>query len=123
MNFKENRPIYMQIADRIADEVLSGALQADSRIPSVREYAATVEVNANTVVRSYDYLQQKGVIYNRRGLGYFVAPDAVKIVHDIRREQLLGYELKQVMRQLASIGISPDELKEIYANYLKSNNE
>lgn len=123
MNFKENRPIYMQIADRIADEVLSGALQADSRIPSVREYAATVEVNANTVVRSYDYLQQKGVIYNRRGLGYFVAPDAVKIVHDIRREQLLGDELKLVMRQLASIGISPDELKEIYANYLKSNNE
>ena len=123
MNFKENRPIYMQIADRIADEVLSGALQADSRITSVREYAATVEVNANTVVRSYDYLQQKGVIYNRRGLGYFVAPDAVKIVHDIRREQLLGDELKQVMRQLASIGISPDELKEIYANYLKSNNE
>lgn len=123
MNFKENRPIYMQIADRIADEVLSGALQADSQIPSVREYAATVEVNANTVVRSYDYLQQKGVIYNRRGLGYFVAPDAVKIVHDIRREQLLGDELKQVMRQLASIGISPDELKEIYANYLKSNNE
>ena len=123
MNFKENRPIYMQIADRIADEVLTGALQADSRIPSVREYAATVEVNANTVVRSYDYLQQKGVIYNRRGLGYFVAPDAVKIVHDIRREQLLGDELKQVMRQLASIGISPDELKEIYANYLKSNNE
>ena len=123
MNFKENRPIYMQIADRIADEVLSGALQAASRIPSVREYAATVEVNANTVVRSYDYLQQKGVIYNRRGLGYFVAPDAVKIVHDIRREQLLGDELKQVMRQLASIGISPDELKEIYANYLKSNNE
>ena len=123
MNFKENRPIYMQIADRIADEVLSGALQADSRIPSVHDYAATVEVNANTVVRSYDYLQQKGVIYNRRGLGYFVAPDAVKIVHDIRREQLLGDELKQVMRQLASIGISPDELKEIYANYLKSNNE
>lgn len=123
MNFKENRPIYMQIADRIADEVLSGALQADSRIPSVREYAATVEVNANTVVRSYDYLQQKGVIYNRRGLGYFVAPDAVKTVHDIRREQLLGDELKLVMRQLASIGISPDELKEIYANYLKSNNE
>lgn len=123
MNFKENRPIYMQIADRIADEVLSGALQADSRIPSVREYAATVEVNANTVVRSYDYLQQKGVIYNRRGLGYFVAPDAVKIVHDIRREQLLGDELKLVMRQLASIGISPDELKDIYANYLKSNNE
>ncbi|MGN0214762.1 MAG: GntR family transcriptional regulator [Muribaculaceae bacterium] len=121
MNFKENRPIYMQIADRIADDVLSGIFKSDERIPSVREYAAMVEVNANTVVRSYDYLQQKGVIYNRRGLGYFVAPDAVKIVHDIRREQLLGDELNQMMRQLASIGISPDELREMYAKYLQNN--
>ena len=123
MNFKENKPIYIQIADQIADEVLSGALQADSRIPSVREYAATVDVNANTVVRSYDYLQQKGVIYNRRGLGYFVAPEAHKIILDLRREQLMGDELLHLMRQLAMIGVSPDELRDIYANYLQSVNQ
>ena len=119
MNFKENKPIYIQISDRIADDVLSGALKPDERIPSVREYAATVEVNANTVVRSYDFLQQKGVIYNLRGLGYFVSPDAKEIVTNMRRESLLGEELTQVMHQLASIGVTPDELQRLYADFLK----
>ena len=57
MNFKESKAIYLQIADRICDEVLLGQYQEEERIPSVREYAAVVEVNANTVMRSYDYLQ------------------------------------------------------------------
>ena len=59
MNFKENKPIYLQIADRIMDEILCNVYREEERIPSVREYAATVEVNANTMVRSYDYLQRK----------------------------------------------------------------
>ena len=72
MNFKESKAIYLQIADHICDEVLLGQYQEEERIPSVREYAAVVEVNANTVMRSYDYLQTQGVIYNKRGIGYFV---------------------------------------------------
>ena len=59
MNFKESRPIYLQIADRIMDEIMQHAYSEGGRIPSVREYAATVEVNANTVVRSFDWLQQR----------------------------------------------------------------
>ena len=62
MHFKESKAIYLQIADRICDEVLLGQYQEEERIPSVREYAAVVEVNANTVMRSYDYLQTQGVI-------------------------------------------------------------
>ena len=54
MKFKESKPIYLQIADRICDELLQGLYQEEERIPSVREYAATVEVNANTVVRTFD---------------------------------------------------------------------
>ena len=61
MNFKESKAIYLQIADRICDEVLLGQYREEERIPSVREYAAVVEVNANTVMRSYD-------ICNRRKL-------------------------------------------------------
>ena len=63
MNFKETKGIYLQIADRICDEVLLGIYNEDDRIPSVREYAALVEVNVNTMMRSYEYLQQQGVIY------------------------------------------------------------
>ena len=53
MKFKESKSIYLQIADRINDEILQGQYAEEGRIPSVREYAATVEVNANTVVRTY----------------------------------------------------------------------
>ena len=83
MNFKESKAIYLQIADRICDEVLLGQYQEEERIPSVREYAAVVEVNANTVMRSYDYLQTQGVIYNKRGIGYFVS-----VASDVYKRQL-----------------------------------
>ena len=76
MNFKDNKAIYLQIADRIGDQILSGALTPEGKVPSVRELAAEIEVNANTVARTYDHLQQNGVIYTKRGLGYFVSPDA-----------------------------------------------
>lgn len=71
MNFKESKAIYLQIADRICDEILLGQYQEEERIPSVREYAAMVEVNANTAMRSFDYLQSQDIIYNKRGIGYF----------------------------------------------------
>ena len=61
MNFKESKAIYLQIADRICDEILLGQFGEEERIPSVREYAAIVEVNANTVMRSFDYLQSQNI--------------------------------------------------------------
>ncbi|MBS7374563.1 MAG: GntR family transcriptional regulator [Muribaculaceae bacterium] len=120
MNFKDNKPIYIQIAEHICDDVLAGIYRADERIPSVREFAASVEVNANTVVRSYDYLQQSGIIYNKRGLGYFVADGAAKIITDMRRKQILGDELSLMFSRMATIGISPDELQRLYTEYLNA---
>ena len=91
MNFKETKGIYLQIADRICDEVLLGIYNEDDRIPSVREYAALVEVNVNTMMRSYEYLQQQGVIYNKRGIGYFVAEGARKQILSMRRAYFMDY--------------------------------
>lgn len=118
MNFKDNKAIYLQIADRIGDDVLNGHLQADGKIPSVREMAAQIEVNANTVARTYEHLQQCGIIYTKRGLGYFVAPDAVKIIVDMRRERLFKGEMDYFLSQLKAVGITPDELRVIYQDFL-----
>ena len=83
MDFKEkDRAIYLQIADRICDEVLSGALRPGERIPSVRSYAAAIEVNANTAMRAYDYLSGIEVIFNRRGIGYFVSENAPEKIRE-----------------------------------------
>ncbi len=77
MIFEENnKAIYLQIADRICDDIMQGKYDSDNRIPSVREYAASVEVNANTVMRSYERLTSRNLIFNKRGIGFFVSPDA-----------------------------------------------
>ena len=121
MNFKDNKAIYLQIADRIGDEVLNGQLQIDGKIPSVREMAAQIEVNANTVARTYEYLQQSGVIYTKRGLGYFVAPDARKAIVRQRKEQLRERgEMDYFLGQLKAVGITPDDLKQLYIDFINA---
>ncbi len=119
MNFKDNKPIYLQIADTIGDRVLGGQLQADGKVPSVRELAAEIEVNANTVARTYDYLQQNGVIYTKRGVGYFVAAEARDVIVRMRRQQLMQGEMDYFLGRLKAVGISPDELKQIYQEFLR----
>ena len=118
MNFKDNKAIYLQIADRIGDQILAGTLTPDGKVPSVRELAAEIEVNANTVARTYDHLQQNGIIYTKRGLGYFVCPDAQEKIVVSRRNQLMQGEMDYFLGQLKTVGITPAELQELYSNYL-----
>ena len=115
MNFKENKPIYLQIADRIMDEILCNVYREEERIPSVREYAATVEVNANTMVRSYDYLQSQDIIYNKRGIGYFVAGSAREKIIALRRS------LPEMFRQMQLLDIPVSEISALYQQFLKEN--
>ena len=118
MLFKENnKAIYLQIADAICDEILTDKYPPESRIPSVREYAASVEVNANTVMRSYDHLASAGIIYNKRGIGYFIAPDAPEKVRTMRRQELLGGDLDTLFHRLHLLGITPAELANLYAGF------
>lgn len=117
MNFKESKPIYLQIADRICDEILLGQYQEEERIPSVREYAAVVEVNANTVMRSYDYLQMQGVIYNKQGIGYFVSAGASELILKLRKEYFLREDVDYFFRQIFSLGISAKELVDMYHEF------
>ena len=118
MKFKESKSIYLQIADRIGDEILQGLYKEEERIPSVREYAATVEVNVNTVVRTYDYLQGQEIIYNKRGIGYFVTAGAGERIVRIRKELFLNEELPDFFRQLQLLNISMKEIGEMYKEYL-----
>ena len=118
MNFKDNKAIYLQIADRIGDQIIAGTLTPDGKVPSVRELAAEIEVNANTVAHTYDHLQQNGVIYTKRGLGFFVSPDARETIVRLRRDQLMQGEMDYFLGQLKAVGITPDEVRQLYSNYL-----
>ena len=111
MEFSNNKSIYLQICDAICEQILTGALQPDERIPSVREYGAEIGVNPNTIMRSYEKLTADGVIYNKRGIGYFISPDARETVLVEHRKEFIENELPQILRRMKLLGIDFNNLE------------
>ncbi len=120
MILKKNITIFMQIANRICDEIIAGKYLVDERIPSVREYCLLVEVNVNTVVRSYEYLQREGILYTKRGLGFFVSLDAAEKIIAIRHKQFIDEDLPHLFHEMKLLGISVEEVMELYKKYSAS---
>lgn len=116
MNFTTEKAIYVQIADHLCDEILAGKFGGDERIPSVREYAVLLEVNTNTTVKSYDLLATKGIIYNKRGLGYFVTAGAKERILEERRHEFMEQKLPEMFRQMQMLGISMDDVEKEWKN-------
>lgn len=105
MDFHGEKPIYLQIADVFCENILSGVLKADDRIPSVREYGAQIGVNPNTVMRVYEKLTADGIIYNKRGIGYFVSPDARENILEAQRADFLEREVPAIKRKMELLGL------------------
>lgn len=118
MAIQDNRPIYLQIANMLMDRIVSEQYPTDTRIPSVRDVAASAQVNVNTVVRSFEWLERHGIIYNRRGLGYFTAENAARTIADHRREEFFAGEVDYFFERLRQIGMSPAELSRRYETYI-----
>lgn len=79
-----------------------------------------VEVNANTVMRSYETLARLGVIYNKRGIGFFVSPNARDIIVDERRRTFLGEEMPDIFNRLRYLDVTPGDLARMYQDYLSN---
>lgn len=117
----DNRPIYVKLADLICDRILTDEYRRLERIPSVREYAVSQQVNPATASRAYEILERQGVIFNKRGLGFFVTENATDIIRQTRQEALLGEESDIFFSRLALLGVTPDQLRHMYEQYLKDN--
>jgi DNA-binding transcriptional regulator YhcF (GntR family) len=114
MTFTNDKAIYIQIADRLCDEILAGKYKDDDRIPSVREYAVLLEVNTNTAVKAYEQLAREEIIYNKRGLGYFVTPGARKQILKVRKQEFMKERLPELFRQMNLLDITIDDVAEAY---------
>lgn len=110
--FKPDKAIYLQMSERLCDDILSGRYKAGDRIPSVRELSEMLEVNTNTVVRAYDRLTRLEIIYTRRGMGYFVAENALSLILAGRRKEFMDESLPELFRQMRLLGITIEELEE-----------
>ena len=114
MDFNQNKPIYLQIADSICEKILSGEYLPDERILSVRELGISLGVNPNTIARVYEHLQGMEIIYNKRGIGYFVAPDAPEKILQSHREEFLRNELPAMVKKMKLLGVSLEELERMF---------
>ena len=110
MEFDQNKPIYLQICDAICEQILDGRLAPEDRIPSVREYGADIGVNPNTVARSYEKLTDAGIIYTKRGLGYFVTAEARENVLQIEKKRFLEEDVPAFLKKMTLLEIDPKEI-------------
>ena len=113
MEFKNNKPIFLQIAEHICYEILGRRYPEGERMPSVREYATEVEVNPGTVVRSFEWLSQKDIIASRRGMGYYVSLGAVERIRQNLREAFFRETLPEFVRQMKNLGIKAEEVENV----------
>lgn len=121
MNFKEKEAIYLQIADHISEHIMLGKWKPDEKIPSVREMAGELQVNPNTVMRTYEHLQNQEIVFNKRGMGHYVAIDAIKKIKSIRKERFMQQELPDFFRSLYLLDISFEEMQKRYEEYRSKN--
>ena len=117
MEFQKKDAIYLQIANLMCERILFKEWPANNRIPSVRELAVNLEVNPNTVMRAYAFLQERGIIFNKRGIGYFVSSDGMQITRKLFRSNFVRNELPQLCRTLKLLDMDFEEFYSLYTHY------
>ena len=122
MEFRATQAIYLQIAEYVSEKILLGEWAIDDKIKSIRELAIELEVNPNTVQRTYDFLQQKGIIANKRGIGYFVENAAKTKILEIRKEQFFREDLPKFFQNIQHLNIDFKEIKQRFEQHKKAKN-
>jgi Predicted transcriptional regulators len=120
MRFNDTQPIFLQITDWVCERILARDWSPGDRIPSVRDLAVELEVNPNTVMRAYERLQQNEVIFNKRGIGYFLSEDAYPCVLAMRKAEFCEQELPLFFKKLSLLNISIKEIEEKYIQFQNS---
>lgn len=123
MQFEPTQPIYLQISALVCENILLGTWKEEDRIPSIREMAVETEVNPNTVMRTYTHLQDREIIQNKRGIGYFVTQGAVDRTRSIKREEFVAHELPRMFRTMELLGMTLRELREYHQRYREGGEE
>lgn len=121
MEFRDNEAIYLQIAAYVSENILLEKWPEEHKIPSVRDLAVELQVNPNTVMRTYEFLQNKEIIYNKRGIGFFVAPTAVKKVKEYRKDRFLQQDLPEFFRNIYLLDISLEEIQKRFEGFKAEN--
>lgn len=113
IDYKSTKGIFQQLADTLSHRILEGKLQPGERIPSVRDLAEEFEVNRNTLLRTYTLLNEAGIIENKRGVGFFVADDAVERIRTQEKAVFFNEELPVFIHKVSILKLTKDDLSEL----------
>ncbi|MBK9717868.1 MAG: GntR family transcriptional regulator [Saprospiraceae bacterium] len=116
MDFRKHQPIYMQIAEVLLEDILKKRVVDGDRIPSVREMATTVQVNPNTVQRTYQWLQDEEIIFQKRGIGFFLCEQSFEKTLQIKKNEFVREVLPETIRQMKMLGITEAEWQALYSS-------
>lgn len=113
MDFKSTKGIYLQIVDNLCRQILEQQLQAGDRVASVRELAAEFEVNHNTVMRAYTYLQEAGIFDNKRGVGFFISDNALELIKTSEKASFYSHDLPDFLVKVKLLHLNSTDLNEL----------
>lgn len=117
MKFRNDRPIYQQIGTYIRNDILKENIKSGERMPAIREMAVDLEVNPNTVNRAYADLQNQDIIYNKRGIGYFISETAKEQIMNEEKKEFLEKKLPQIFDKMILLNINFTDLQKYYEVY------
>ncbi|MBR2931547.1 MAG: GntR family transcriptional regulator [Rikenellaceae bacterium] len=123
MQFDNTQPIWAQIYELLLTHIADGEWREEERVASVRELGATLAVNPNTVMRAYERATDEQLIYNRRGIGYFVSVGARERAATLLRERFEREQLPSIFRSMQRVGITAEEFVSLYKNYQENENK
>lgn len=116
MQFKTDKPIYQQIVDYAYARILADDWTPGQRVPSVRELSVEMSVNTHTILKAFDYLTDRGIIAARRGMGFYLEPDAKKKINDDRRRNFFDEILPDLFEQMRLLGITIEDIVRSYSS-------
>ncbi|HEY8890852.1 MAG TPA: GntR family transcriptional regulator [Clostridium sp.] len=108
IEFNDKMPIYLQIIDLIKMDIVTGKLKSKDKLPSMREMAMNLNVNPNTLQRSYQELERLGIVYTQRGTGTFVG-EGKDLVDDLKRE-MAKEVIESFIFRMKSLGFTNNEI-------------
>lgn len=114
MDFKPKKAIYLQIVDFICEKILQKHWAAHEKIPSIRELATMLEVNPNTITRTYAFLEEKNIITKQRGIGYFVAKNAWQKTSSLKKQEFFEQELPFIFKNMKLLNIDMQEIQHLF---------
>jgi len=123
MNYKADKPIYLQIADYVCERILQDVWKPEERIPSIRELSVLLAVNPNTIVKSLEYLENKQIIFQKRGIGYFVENTGLQRIREMYKTDFFNDDLPNLFKKMQWLGISMDEIRMKYEGLGMKNEE